>query len=119
MATMWEGVYRSQVQRAREEQDNSLACRRGNYELRRDIVVEGSLIAFAVLLLIGIALTLVFQPALIPGTALCSALIWAFRSLLARREPSRASLELPRQGRRIVEDVQFQRVDADRTETGG
>lgn len=86
---MREAVARMRVQRAREEQDNALAkllghhkLRREQYELRRDRVVESLEIGLAVVLVIGIAISLGLRPDLIPGTALCGTMLSICRSLL-------------------------------------
>lgn len=81
VARMWEEVYKSQAQRAHEEEDNSLVARRGNYELRRDMIIEGMVAGFAALLAIWVAISLAMQPDLIPGTILFSALLSTLRSL--------------------------------------
>lgn len=81
----WEAVYRARAQRTHEERESSLAHRRGEYELRRDKLVDALAIGFAAMLLLAVAVDLGLHPDLIPVTALCTALLSLFRSLARRK----------------------------------
>jgi hypothetical protein len=81
----WEVVYRARAQRTREERESALAHRRGEYELRRDKLVDALVIGFVAMLLLAVAVDLWLDPDLISAAALCTALLPLIRLLSQRR----------------------------------
>lgn len=81
LAIWREAMNGAMAMRYREEQEDELASRRGEFELLRDKLAAGLMLAFALVLFAMVVISLFRQPELIPGTTVGSILLLALRSL--------------------------------------